>query len=122
MTKITNKQRFDMLKAHGLQKHTTYEQRVQHLVNILISSLFKPKKGYQDIIVPDNQRLKRFGVDNNEPINWGDLKCVEVKALKDDSFIVIVDEAEPGQCPSLCHYLESYMDSYGWKIEVKTEW
>lgn len=57
-----------------------------------------------------------------DAINWGDLKCSIVKALADGRFIVVIDEASPDACPTLCDYIQRHLKMNGWDCEVETEW
>lgn len=97
----------------------SYEKDVvQQNINKLIAALYIPKG---DNFVKDPERLKKFNVDEDEPINWGDLKCIEVLATE-RGFQAIVEEAAPGDCQTFCEYIEKYMGNLGWSVEIKTEW
>ena len=63
---------------------------------------------------------KQFNIDD-EPINWGDLKCIEIEKLN-DGYLVTIDEASPGICPTFCEYIEKYMHAWGWDVKCQTEW
>ena len=55
----------------------------------------------------------------NEPINWGDLGCVEV--LKKGK-VVLIEEAAP-DCCNFMKYIENRMiEEHGITIKVQTEW
>lgn len=94
---------------------------VRGYVDELIAALFYPVKGDSFNRV-DDERCKLLGVSRNEPINWGDIRCSEAKEFADGSFMVTLEEASPGACPTLCEYIRSYMESYGWTVQVQTEW
>lgn len=100
----------------------TDEDLIQRLINNLIKALYIPKEG--DIMrLVDEKRLEVFSISNQEPINWGDLSCTEVYYNSEkDLFIAIVEEAEPKACQTFCGYIERLMISYGWKVQVQTEW
>lgn len=98
------------------------EELVQNIINKLIEALYIPEKEHSTILTIDDLRLKHFGIERNEPINWGNLKCTEVKKFSDNSFLVTIEEAEPKRCITFCNYIEEMMNSYGWKIRVETEW
>lgn len=100
----------------------TAEEVVQDLVNRLIDALYIPVEGWNGVTKADKKRIEHFGIDDGEPINWGDLKCNEVKKFEDGSFLVVIDEAAPKDCQSFCEYIEKYMRSYGWEVRVETEW
>ena len=70
----------------------------------------------------DPERLKRFGINKSEPVNWESLRCNEVKEFKDGGFLITIDEASPDGCPTLCKYIEDYMRSCGYECRVETEW
>jgi hypothetical protein len=94
---------------------------VEELVNKLIKSLYKPVKE-EMIYKVDRLRVKEFGIDDTEPINWGDLKCFDVKKFEDGSYLVSIDEAGHNFCPTFCGYIESFMKSWEWVVSVETEW
>jgi hypothetical protein len=117
---MNSREKFEFYKEVGNFKQTA-EDCVIRLVNDLIESLYVPVKGERMNKV-DNSRVKRFKIDRSEPINWGDLKCNEVKKFEDGSFLVVIDEASPSDCPTFCEYIKTYMKSYGWDCKVETEW
>lgn len=95
---------------------------VQTAVNELLDSLY-----IHTLERPhcrDAMRIKYYGIDDNEPINWGDLKCCEVVEVLDEEyqFIITIDEASPNECPTLCEFIRKHMQAYGWNVIVKTEW
>jgi hypothetical protein len=119
---MNSREHFEFIKkAIGDNYKKTAEDVVYDLVNELIDALYIPIKGERRNRV-DEDRVKHFEVDRSEPINWGDLKCCEVKEFKDGTFLVTIDEASPGDCPSLCEYITTYMKSYGWEVQIETEW
>jgi hypothetical protein len=119
---MNSKERFDfMTTTLGHVYKTTAEDLIMCLVNELIAALYIPCKGERQYHV-DEDRCHHFKVDRGEPINWGDLKCNEAKKFEDGSFLVVIDEAAPNDCQSLCEYIETYMKSYGWDVRVQTEW
>lgn len=117
---MNNRQQFERLKSAGLTTQTA-EERVKLLVSMLLDALFIPVEHESALIKADPKRLEYFGINQNEPINFGDLKCVGVEE-KNGVFEVTVDEAAPNECPSLCEYIERHMAFYGWPVEVFTEW
>lgn len=122
---MNNKEQFDFYAANGLFKETTAEMRIQSLINTLIEALYIPLEDFKSLTKVDPIRIKHFKIDDTEPINWGDLKCNEVVKLVGDSmydYKAVVDEASPGECESLCEYLETHLGSWGWQVCVETEW
>lgn len=121
---MNSKERFEFLKKAVGDEHykSSAEDVVQNLVNDLINALYIPVKGWDGITKADHNRIKHFGINDGEPINWGDLKCNEVKKFDDGSFLVIIDEAAPKNCQTFCEYIETYMRSYGWDVTAETEW
>ena len=121
---MNSKERHEFLKKAVGEEHykKTAEDFVQDLVNDLINALYIPIKGWDSITKADHERIKHFGIEDDEPINWGNLKCNEVKKFEDGSFLVVIDEAAPNDCQSFCEYIETYMRSYGWEVRVETEW
>lgn len=120
---MNNKEQFDFYKKNGLFKATTEEDRIRLLVNRLLELLYSPKVQDDEnnsMFVPDWRRIQEAGINKDEPINWVDLKAGVEKRL--GYYLVTIDEAEPGSCPTLCEYIEKYMHSWGWNIRVETEW
>ena len=117
---MNSKERFEFYHKAGYTQ--TEEDAVMRLVNNLIEALYIPVDGFSNVTKGDPVRIKHFEIDDREPINWGDLKCCEVKKFQDGSFLVIIDEASPGDCTTFCDYIEKYMKSYGWSIKAETEW
>ena len=98
-------------------------EAIREGVNHLIDALYLPVADSQLIRIVDKKRLEHFEInDKSEPINWGDLNCSTVEANGQDAWEVTIDEAGPGDCPTLCAYIERHMNAYGWNIEVLTEW
>lgn len=121
---MNSKEQYEFIKkAVGVEHYNkTAEDVVQELVNELIDALYIPIKGWNGITKADHKRIKHYGIEDGEPINWGNLKCNEVKKFDDGSFLVVIDEAAPKNCLTFCEYIESYMRSYGWVVIVETEW
>lgn len=117
---MNNKQRYDYYKKAGLTIQTE-ENRIKHLVDKLLDLLFIPSEGDCEF-VPDWSRIEKMGIDPGESVNWIDLKCNEVKKIENGSYLVIIDEASPGDCQTLCEYIEKYMSIFGWSVRVETEW
>lgn len=96
----------------------SHAERVEYLTDQLLQCLFSPSN--KSKFVPDFDKIVSLGIDKGEPINWGDISStVETKG---DVFIITLQEALPGCCPTLCEYIKSYMTAWGWDVEVKTEW
>lgn len=120
---MNNKERFDFNRKNGLTNLTEI-QVIEILVNRLIENLYKPTTTEITFRV-DPFKLDEMEIDRKEPINWGDLKCIEVvkdNASAKDLFIVIIDEAAPDDCKTFCNYIEKYLKAWGWNIRVITEW
>mgnify|MGYP001612714526 FL=1 len=82
----------------------------------LIERLYKPVMSGSGVRV-DNRLAKKF---LREPINWGDLGAsVERHGA---IWIVTLEEASPGDCPTLCKYVRGWMERWGWECVVQTEW
>lgn len=59
---------------------------------------------------------------DKEPINWGDLRVVDV-IRHGDGWMLTLEEASPGDCPALCEYVRSWLERWGWPaVVVQTEW
>lgn len=96
---------------------------IEDRVDRILESLYIPTvtEDGRMIFARDPVRCKHFGVED-EAINWGDLKCCEVRAFADGSYRVVIDEAAPNECPTLCYYVKRMMEPFGWKVEIETEW
>ena len=93
---------------------------IESRVNRLLEALYGPK-GTEFVL--DSERMAHLCVDEKEPVNWGSLNCSEVKRLPSGNFIILIEEASPDGCPSLCEYIQEHLEACGWLIdEVKTEW
>ncbi len=123
---MNNKEHFDLLFNDKLHPSDIVlmqqKQRVQTLVNTLIDALYIPILGADNLIKTDPERFKQFNIADYEPVNWGDLYCTGANKLDDGTFEAFIEEASPGECTSLCSYIEKYMASYGWTVKVTTEW
>lgn len=120
-----NKEKFDFYVENGILKSDDDLPRIQSLVNILINALYIPVYD-EHVTKTDPVRLKKFHI-AEEPINWGDLKCNEVKRIYGEkgeikSYEVTIDEASPEGCETFCNYIEDYMEKWGWNVKVITEW
>jgi hypothetical protein len=133
MEQMNSKQRQELKKIDfwstilGDNYKRTAEDVVRELVDCLINALYIPCNdpmvdGECDVIKLDPKRIEHFGIDENEPINWTNLSCNEVKKFEDGSFLVVIDEAAPDVCQTFCEYIEKYMLSFGWKVRAETEW
>lgn len=117
----TPKEIHDFNKENLSHYTTTDEEVIMGLVDDLIQVLLTPNEFGFKI---DMNRLSHFDIDNTEPVNWNALKCIEVKNIEEDEdiFTVLLDEASPDECPTLCGYIEKYLGLWGWCVIVKTEW
>lgn len=89
------------------------EQILKKVVNRLIESLYKPDSEV-------GWKCSTF-LFKDELINWGDLSCRNVAALKNGEFVVYIEEADPS-CYEFSQWVESWLEKWGWKADVKTEW
>jgi len=94
---------------------------IYDLVTFLIDALYIPSE--DRVKIADYTRIRYFKINyEHEPINWGNLRVEDILEFKDGSFLVTIGEASAGYCPTFCKYIERYMDYYGWKVSVMTEW
>ncbi len=85
----------------------------------------------QEICDAVNQLIAECGVNRfQEAINWGDLKCIEVKEATtlwpepdgEKRIQIFIDEAAP-ECWQFQTWISEQMfEHYGFKPEVFTEW
>jgi len=102
---------------------TTYQERLETLANQLLDFLFIPYKDEEgsQIIIVDRNRLKHFGINEGEPINFGDLSAT--CTLENGVYKIIIEEAAPDSCPTLCGYIETYLTAWGYdNFTIETEW
>jgi len=113
---MMTKKEYDLYANLGTVKENEDIVVVQNLVNWLISCLYDPDP---ELIKKVNiKKIKDF---KDEPINWGDLHCYEVKKAHDSTYIAFIQEASP-ECPKFKSYIENWMKKWGWNVIVITEW
>lgn len=113
------KKRFDFLKSNNLVELVEQDVVIQN-VNQLLDALFIPIENENQTMI-DRERLKTFNINYDEPINWSSLNCINAE-FENGDFIITIEEASPNECPTLCQYIQTYMEYWGWKCQVKTEW
>jgi hypothetical protein len=116
---MNDKEHYDFMIKAGMYMPESDVWHVEALANKLIAALYRPTPGQCKFVV-DRARVRRAGIDNNEPINWGDLSATVTK--KEGLYIVNMEEASPGACPTLCEYIERYLQKWGWPAVAETEW
>ena len=114
---MNNKEHFDFLVKGGFKLDDI--KAVHSLVQLLLEALQKP--ALNSIMVLDRERLVEFGLDPSEPVNWADLKVIMINKIE-GVYLVDIEEASQGECPTLCAYIEKYMRAWGWEVNVRTEW
>jgi len=119
---MNSKERFNFMKKNFPNTFKLKaEEVIKNLVNFLINGLYIPSKG-ETIKEVDKDRLKRFNISNDEPINWWNLECKNVKKVDSNHFLVKIEEVDENLCQTFYHYVEDYMKSYGWDCHVETKW
>lgn len=115
-------ERLEHLRLCGIE--TTAEEMIDKEVDRLLAALYIPvvTEDGRLIYQRDPERCEHFEVSENEAINWGDLKCAQVDAFTDGRYRVIIEEASPGGCPTLCGYVAHHLRLNGWTCEVSTDW
>ena len=115
---MNTRKHFEMLVAIGAISPDTGAGIVKKIANDLLLALKKPSE--RDFcFVNDGQRFEQAGVDPKEPANWAALHC-SVKELADSTYLITIDEASPGQCPTLCSYIHDFLKRGGWGTQVVT--
>ena len=99
-----------------IKQHLKPREIITDLIDFLILNLFRPD--LEVVFSLDFQKIEQIGV-WDEPINWGNLRCVRVEQRK-DMYLAFIEEA--GDCPNFCKYLEDWLWQWGWNVEIKTEW
>ncbi len=115
---MNTKAQYYLSLEKGLTRLTA-EDLIRIIIKRLIESLYKPDIEYGLIV--DFERLQMFGI-KDKGINWYNLSVNEIHKDERDRYVVILYEAGPEQCPTLCSYIEQHMAAWGWEITVKTEW
>ena len=118
---MNNRKKFDMAVSVEALKPDNDVDRIKCIIDTLIEALFIPVLHSDLLTKRDPVRCERFGISDKEPINWGKVRCIEVKAFRSNTYLVLICGAAPGTCPTLCSYIEIFMASYGWSVEVNTE-
>lgn len=115
-------ERLAHLKMCGIEM--TAEGMIDKEVDRLIAALYIPvvTEDGRLIYQRDPERCELFEISENESINWGDLKCCEVKPFTDGTYLVTIDEASPDGCPTFCDYIRRHLAVQGWECDVQTEW
>ena len=118
---MTGPERLEHLKLCGVE--SSAEALIEVEVDRLLAALYIPVVTDDGRLIyqRDPARCELFGIDE-EAINWGDLKCVGVDAFADGRYRVIIEEASPVGCPTLCEYVSHHLRLSGWTCEVSTEW
>lgn len=112
------KERFNTMKL--IFPDVEEEEYIREVVNTLIDALYIPSE--KDIRALDRSRLELFNIDFDEPVNWGAVGCYDVRIFK-ELVEVILDEACPSECPTLCDYIEKHLGFQGYSnVLVRTEW
>ena len=96
----------------------TAEEQVTEAVDRLIRCLYQPDAELGWIANRELITILGFW---DEPINYGDLGCVEVKEFTDHTFLVLIEEADPS-CPVFCAWIAEWLQKWGWEARVETEW
>jgi hypothetical protein len=114
-------ERLEHLKLCGID--TSAEALIEAEVDRLLAALYIPVVTDDGRLIyqRDPVRCDIFGLED-ELINWGDLKCAQVDAFADGRYRVIIEEASPSECPTLCNYVSHHLRPNGWTCEVSTEW
>ena len=110
-------------KRHAILQGASFsvpspEEHLEKHVNQLIRYLYVPHDSLG--WVANRELIDGLGF-GNEPINYGDLKCVDVLERVDGTFEVTIDEADP-ECPKFCEWVRGWLEKWGWSVEVRTEW
>ena len=113
-------ERLAHLRLCGIE--TTAEEMIDKEVDRLLAALYIPVVSEDGRLIyqRDPVRCELFGIED-ESINWGDLNCAQVDAFADGRYRVIIEEASPGGCPTLCGYVDHHLRLIGWTCEVSTE-
>jgi len=95
-----------------------------HLNSICDSFYYCTRSGERKL---NKELIKMLGVDVDEPVNWGGgiSASVDAERLKKDhnNIVVIIEEASPESCPTLCGYFADVLTGMGFSsVEVITEW
>jgi len=96
---------------------------VQGSANWLLERLCSPRAKDGWCFKGTKTYLRAIGVPveiADEPINWGDLSASVEQ--REGLWIVTLEEASAGQCPSLVGYVQQWLEKWGWPVLVQTEW
>lgn len=118
-----DKETFDKYDESGLFKTDNPDiDLLRRLGEKLIQVLYKPDKSTL-LFKLDRDKVKGLGINPDEPVNWGSLNVCDVFFNSTHKvYHIIIEEASPGQCPTLCEYFASHFQAWGWDVVVNTEW
>lgn len=115
---MTLRERYELNQSVGIK--TELKDFLKVIADSLLDALYIPN--YQGVANKlDHNRLKHFEIDKTEPVNWGASLSSSVE-INGDEITILIEEASPDSCPTLCAYIESHIREYGWEVTVKTEW
>ena len=92
------------------------EQVIAAAINFLLGRLYMPTETGVRV---DARMEESLGL-IMDPINWGDLRCVEVRKYGDEYLATVEEAAHDAR--NLILYLEDWLAKWGWAVKVKTEW
>ena len=115
--KLITKQQYDKNAAH-LGNAVVDLEIISDLIDFIILQCYRLSS--TTIRTVDLDKVKDIGCEN-EAINWGDLKCYDVKPLKDGTYIATIEEAAPDAI-NFQLYISAWLSKWGWDVTVKTEW
>ena len=109
--------RMKKIMSNVIDDFPSEEATIKDTVDALLTTLFVPtKNGYQ----VDKNRVEEGGF-AHESINWGDIGCSDVERMEGGTYIVTVEEADPG-CAEFAGWIGDWLRTWGWDVLVNTEW
>lgn len=116
MTKQEYDQYSRIFTEAGCDPLISIEEHIQDLINRIIDSMYIP--------VPDERQFIAATMPSSveqDAINWGDLKCTEVKGNEENGYIAYIEEADPG-AHNLRQYIQNLLSMWRYNVEIITEW
>jgi len=115
MTRKEYKKYEKIFVGAGTDPMVSEEEHIQALINRIIDTMYCPVIDEKQFI-PAN---KPEGT-HNEPINWGNLGCTEVRRTG-KTFEAVLEECSP-ECQHLPAYIHNLLLFWGWECDIICEW
>ena len=111
----------EYLQSNNTIRLHAHKQKITELINELLDGLYIPIDNNPRGI-RDRNLLRELGIFETEPINWAKLYIKEVSHVKDNFYLVFINNALPNQCPTFSSYLRNKMEEAGYFVDITLNW